>query len=211
MYARIESQLGVKGRSHVPALLHQNRIVAVPGQYVRLRPDLANDRRSNEDGLQIVAPAFRMDFSDVTVQLPTISVAFHGHVHQAERSLQGILHMARQQDRAGARTEDGLLLAEGGQRFPQIFQIQQFQHGRAFAAGDDQGVDRIQLAGGANRHSVCANALQGILVGFKIALERQHANGFLTSHEFAAVRLAESFRSPDRTCQSPALRWLPAA
>ena len=84
----------------------------------------------------------------------------------------------RQQDRAGAGAEDRLAGGELAQRLGQVFDLEQLEHGGAFAAGHDEAVAGVQLLRGADFDGASSGALHGFAVSVKIALEGEDADGF---------------------------------
>ena len=78
----------------------------------------------------------------------------------------------RQQDHAGARAPHGHALTGAAlQRLTQLVEVQQLGHRGAFAAGDDEGVDGIEIAGESHLDRVRAKAAQRELMLKEVALQ----------------------------------------
>src|SRR5579884_2713797 len=186
MNALIARELGMKGCRHVPALLHQHGRVLITRQNARVLAETANDRGANEHRLQFPAlqpaPRLRMQAHDAAVDLPSVGIALHIQIHQPQRALLRPRNTLSQQDGARAGAENRLLLAETAQWLEQVLLIDQLEHGRALAAGDDQAIDISELRRRAHRFRLRTGAPQCIFVGFEIALEREHADAHCRAH-----------------------------
>src|SRR2546429_3678238 len=100
-------QLRMKGRGHDVVALDQRRSSRVFCKNLYARPGAFNHRPANKHhfeqlGLERGGPAHH-----IARDLPAIGVPNHGHVHQLERILLGMLHVVRQQNRPRARAKDG--------------------------------------------------------------------------------------------------------
>src|SRR5207244_6457438 len=83
--------------------------------------------------------------ADGAVELAAVAVAADADVERAERRLRRALHVAREEDCAGARAEDRPLRGEAAQRLEAIV-AEELQERRRLAAGDHQRVDVVELA-----------------------------------------------------------------
>src|SRR5947209_9892213 len=55
-----------------------------------------------------------------------------------------------------------------------MLRMQEFQHGAAFSAGNDQAIQRLQVRSAAYEDGIGSYPLEYLGMRFKIALERQH-------------------------------------
>src|SRR5688572_22691692 len=139
MDTRVLRQLRVKRGCEMPSLLYQHRVTVIAGEHSRALANTPDDRRANEDRLQIATcDSFRLQIHDPAVELPPIGITFDSDVHDAERVLNGIRDFRRDQNRTRAGTKYGLASGELAQRLCQSRLIQQLEHRRTLAARYDQ-------------------------------------------------------------------------
>ena len=158
------------------------------GEHLYSGPRAPDDGGADEDGFNIARAGAllkllaRLDGGDPAVDLTAVGVAFDRHIDHAEAFLRGVLHIGSEQNGPGAGAEDGLLLREAAERFLEIHVIQELEHGSALAAGNYKTVEIVELFGGADLDGVGTGTGQGALMSFEIALQRENADAFVTSH-----------------------------
>jgi hypothetical protein len=82
-------------------------------------------------------------------------------------------NIGRQQNGSGASAENRLAGAKVPYWFEQVFFAQQFQHGSAFAARNDEPINAIQIVPGSDLDNIGASARESACVSFKITLQRK--------------------------------------
>src|SRR5262249_23299852 len=182
------------------------------GQGVDICAYPANPRRANEDHLDRrratveARAAVRLE----GLALPAVGVALHADIDEAERKLRRILHIAREENQAGARAEDrpafGMKLLERGNEARRVHQLE--QRG-ALAPRYDEAVDvpellgltyfdRLDLAGAA----LAAAARERLGVQIEVALEREDADAHYQPR-VCMRSFSASWRVPMPTMASP--------
>src|SRR5258708_10280573 len=180
MDAGIRAQLGMKGGYQVAALLDPNRIALINSPHAGVRTDVADNRRANDDGLEIagVRPLREIrlgrKLSHAAIDLAAVPVALDRQIHEPETLLGRVRDIRRQENCAGAGSEDGPSAAKLDKRLDHAFSVQQLEHGRALATGNDEAVQIFKVGSGAGKHRLGAGAGQSAAVRFEIALQCQH-------------------------------------
>ncbi len=70
----------------------------------------------------------------------------------------------------------GFSRTNSAKRFEKVHHIQEFEHGGAFAAWDDEAIDGIQLFGGADFHRVAARVFDGFRVCVEVPLQGEDSD-----------------------------------
>ncbi len=127
-------------------------------------------------------------------QLPAVGVARDHQIGEAERLLRGSAHLAGQQNGAGAGAEKGhaARVKRAQRRFEALF-LQKFEHGGAFAAGQNHSIYLRRVLRRAHENVIGAEALKHARVGFVIALHCEDAD--LHGRDMAVRRRDSSLRS----------------
>lgn len=147
VHARVWRKLGVEGRGQNIVLAHGYRLTVNLSQHLYTCAHAGNDRSANENSREGVCPD--LGYAQVgfkTVHLSAKGVAPHGGVKHAEAGLVRVFNVAAQQYKPGATAVNGhaveYALAQGLKHVPFI---KQFADGGAFAAGNDQGIDALNI------------------------------------------------------------------
>ena len=117
MHPWILREFRMKCRDQMPALLHQHRVTFILCQNLYLRARAPDDRSPDKHRFHITLPArfskvgARMDVRHPAIDLPPVTVAFHGHVDDAEALLRRVPHFLRQQDAPAQVPNTGFSLA----------------------------------------------------------------------------------------------------
>src|ERR1017187_5310997 len=210
----------MEGGDEVAALLDQDGVAAVAGQDAGGGAGTPNDGSADEHCFHLTGGGareelgFGFDLGDAAIDLAAVGVAFDGDVHEAQAFLGGAGNLIGDEDGAGAGAEDGFAAAELGHGVEQAVEAHELEHGGAFAAGDDEGIERAEIGGLADVDGLGAGALDGCAVRRKVPLHRKHSHllhGRVTSRGFAAARLRESWRCRGRAWLRRANGWLRAA
>lgn len=141
------------------------------GQYLNLGTGLDNARGANENHFKRFAGKRRWRDEDAGVNLAPVSVSFHDRVERAQAALNGIAHVAREQDSAGAGAERGVGVNEFFQTIKEVAALKESEHRGGLATGKDEAVDQIEFVGIADRHGGSAGFREGGGVGGVIALD----------------------------------------
>ncbi len=191
----VRRQFRMKCRNKVPALFHQDGVSLEAGQHFHAFTNSPDDRRANEDGFEVLRrPAAShearsgIDAGDTTVELPAVRVPFDIDVHHIQRFLYRVGYLGGQKNRPRARTEHRLHFRKALQRFQQVFDAKQFQHGCAFTARDNQPFHLFQLFRRTHRYRFGAGLLKRFLMSLEIALQREDSD---PSHSFI-VRVSQT-------------------
>ena len=129
--------------------------------------------------------AEELALADGAVDLASVGVAADADIECAEAYLLRILNFFRQQDCTGAGTEGWLLPHELLEPF-ESGSTKELEECAAFASGDDEAVDRVELLGLLDEHNLGAQLLEPAAVGVKIALQSKDSD--LQSQSLSARR-----------------------
>src|SRR5215471_14428968 len=189
---------------HVLALLDPNRIALIPGNHLGRGTRAANNRRANENGLHFAVPLHR-HLRNTAIDLTPVSVTLDSNIHGLQTLLTGTGYIIRQQNCARASPEHRLLVSELLERLEQILHIEQLEHRSAFAAGNDQPVDLVQVVGGANFNRSRSGTSHRFPMSLKIPLQRQYADGFHSNYHprVCSNSLSGSFETSKPRIASP--------
>ncbi len=188
MHPCVVGEFRVECGNQMSALFHKDRISMILGEHLYAGPRTPDDGRADEYGLDtaragaLLKLLAGLDGGDPAVDLTAVGIAFDGHIDHAEAFLRGVLHVGREQNSPGAGAEHGLLLREAAERLLEIHVIQELEHGSALAAWNYKTVEIVEFAGGTHLHCVRPGAREGTLMSFEIALQRENADAFVTSH-----------------------------
>src|SRR6516225_1391622 len=170
-------------RSHqISVLFDQHRITIVARQHLDPRSCMTNDRCPNEHRFEGPGSdsafkfGFRREPCDAAVDLPAVGVALHVEIYQPEALLLRTGHMPGHQDGPGTGSEDRLAVAEGYERLEQPLVAHQLEHGGAFAAGDHQPGNLIELAGFAHVDRLRPQPLQHRPMSGEIPLQGKYSD-----------------------------------
>src|SRR4051812_28039321 len=112
--AGVIGEFGMESGGHRSSLPHDHGIRAFGREHFNALAYLGNFRSTDENHLQRRVPrlsfeiADNLPFADGAVNLAAIGIAPDTNVERSKAGLLGVLHLVRQQDRAGAGTERGL-------------------------------------------------------------------------------------------------------
>src|ERR1019366_2359024 len=176
----VTGQLGMERRCPHGALADEYRVAVVAGEDLDGRAGPLEERRADEDaGERVSAELGDVEGRLEALELGAVAVAAHGDVEGTEAGLVGapIEHRGGEQDRAGARAEDGETVVEaGGQRGEQTGADEQLADGRGFAAGQDQRVEWVERRGGADLDGVDTERVEQLTMLAERTLERDHTD-----------------------------------
>jgi hypothetical protein len=144
----VVAQLRVKGGGQDVALAHQHRLAVHPRQHLHVRAQLAQPRRANEHAAQPGEGGVRIGVCGCGegVHLGAVGVAGGAAVEDGEGFDGMVLHLARQQDRAGAGAQHRVAGGdEAAQRLVELQARQPLGDGRALATGQDQRIEPVQV------------------------------------------------------------------
>src|SRR5215472_2771713 len=170
-------QLRMKGRGHDVFALDQRWFSRVFCKNLYARPGALNHRPPNKHHFERLFLERGGGAHHVARDLPAVGIPHHGHIHQLQRILPGMLHVFRQQNRRRARAKDGSsALRKFHNLFGQPLFLQKFQLGGAFAPGQNQPVATFQVAGRAHLGRLRAELLEHRGMRLKISLHRQNSD-----------------------------------
>src|ERR1700679_3528773 len=179
----VGGQLGVKGGGHHRALKHQHGKAIAAGKDCDAGTGFKDAGGAYEDHLKRAAGQFGFSAEDGGVDLPAVGIALDGGIEQAQGTLGGIENLARQQNGAGAGTEDWFDGAELLQGIEEVVLFQEAEHGGRFAAGEDEPVQgsavRAEIFRGFYQRRRCAGLEESLGVGGVVALEGKDADVWL--------------------------------
>src|SRR5271157_133207 len=200
----------MEGRDEMAALFDQDGVAVVAGEDADGGTGAPDDGSADEHSFHLTGSGAREEFGlgfdlgDAAIDLAAVGVAFDVDIHKAQALLGGAGDFIGNEDGAGAGAEDGFAGAELGHGIEEAVEAQELEHGGAFTAGDDEGIERAEVVGLTDVDGLGAGALEGRAVRRKIPLQRKHSHllhSRVTSRGFAAARIREFWR-----CRGPA--WL---
>src|SRR6267142_6796337 len=151
------------------------------------------------------------------MNLPTVTVAQHGHVQQAQRLLGGIFNFGSKHNRTRACTENSFVF--GGKfldRFVQAFFLQELQLRGAFAARQNQAIAISEIFGGAHLRRFDAHSREHRRVGREVSLHRENSDlhrlnslGWIAAHHprVDSRSFSSSWRTSRPRMASPSSSW----
>ena len=113
MDAAIGRKFRVKGRCDVAPLFDQDGVSSQGGERLHFWPRGVNDGSADEDRFEWWA--FReIKLGDLAIDLAPVAVSFDGEIQNAERFLNGMRDIARQEDDTGAGGQHRLFAGKSG-------------------------------------------------------------------------------------------------
>ena len=140
----------MKGSNGDRASTAQDRVAVNFGERLDIGTEPGNDRRSNKHRMKWCVQPNYLDVSLETVDLATVAVTRHRHVEHSQGVLiiSPVANLRGHQNHAGASPEyRQTLLCTNPQRVQHLRPLKQHRHGRRFAAGHYQRINRCQLIG----------------------------------------------------------------
>src|SRR5580658_5523197 len=140
----------MKCRDQMSALFDQHRVPFILCQNPYARTGTPDYRGPDEHRFHVTGArtllkiGVRMNSCHPAVDLPSISIALDSEIDDAEAFLGRLQHFLREKNRSRARAEYRLLAREHAQRFFEVHEVQELQHGRAFPPRYDQAVDILE-------------------------------------------------------------------
>lgn len=168
MHASVLGQLWVEGGNEHAALTQEYGLAVVLGQHLDLRTGLAHARRADEDSAQRDDLILQLEIGLEARDLASVRVPLDDDVHLLERT------PAREQDHAGARSEDRPPELPDG--FLQAVEPDQSSDGGRLAPRDDQPVEPFELLGLPYLDPVHAESPEHPQVLPEVSLDRQDAD-----------------------------------
>jgi len=128
-----------------------------------------------DDGGADEGDGVAVDILVMALELAAVGVALHRDGQEVEGFLLWVFDGLSHEDRAGANSPDGLLGELVCEGVPEVEAFDQFEHGGAFTAGDDEGIDFVELIGSFDSAEFCARGFDMSAVGFDGTLEGEDA------------------------------------
>lgn len=177
--AEIVGQFGVEGGGQQGAIAHGDGFAVECHEDVDVVGDAANAWGADKDG--VIGGGSQLGCGDVGlegVDLATEGVAVDGHGEQVEGGPVEAVGVVGKEDGPGAGPPEGkAILPETSDRFVQVVGEEEAGDGGAFAAGDDEAVEPIELVGVADFTGVDVEGTQTDGVLAEVALEGEDADG----------------------------------
>jgi len=183
--AGIGREFRVEGGDQMATLLSEDGISVIGGEHLNGGAGGADDGSANEDRFEV--PEGGREIDDAGIELAAVGVALDFDIHEPERLLFRGGDVRREEDGSGAGAEDGLGLAVSAERLKEIFAMEDFEHGGAFASRQDEAVGRVHFSGGADLDGLCARCFQRAHMPIVVPLQGEDSDD-LTSHGFASAR-----------------------
>src|SRR5579863_1046446 len=168
----------------MPALFDQYRVTLILCQNTYAGAGAPDDGRADEDRFHVsrarslLKIGGRLDVRDLAVDLSPVGITLDSEVDGAKAFLRRVAHFLRQKNSSRAGSEDWLLTRELTQRFVEIHEVDELEHGGALAAWYHQAVDVLQLRCGADEDRLGARAFERLRVRFEVALQRENPDPF---------------------------------
>src|SRR5262249_52381312 len=137
--AGVSRELGMEGRRQDVALPDEHGRAIVLRQDLHTRPQVDEARGPDEDRGERTSGKARLERRFERVDLPPVGVSLDRRVEEAEARLGGRADLAREEDRAGAGTEErAALLREALERGEPRLVAEEAEERRALAARDHE-------------------------------------------------------------------------
>src|SRR5215469_7478706 len=167
----------MKRRGHNVFALYQRRFAGEFCEDFHALSCSLDDRSTNKYHFERLLLEHGRTTGNVAGDLPSVSVANDGHVHEIQRILLGMLDVFRKENCARAGSEDGAAaLGEFYDFVRQAFFLQELQLRRALPAGQNQAVATFEVLGGAHFCCLRAKLLEHCRMRLEISLHRQDSN-----------------------------------
>lgn len=168
------AELGVKCGHGVKPFFAEHRLIEIGRQYSDAWAGATNNGSANEHRFCLVASHIERYYA--AIDLAPIAIAFDGNIHESKRTLTRVEYFVCEQNSAGASTKNGPLIAELQKRLEEALHVEELQHCRAFAAGEDKAINRRKLIGGAHFRSFAPGRLNRRAVRLKVTLQSKNAD-----------------------------------
>jgi len=198
--AAVVGELGMKGGGQQAPGTDEDGIVTAAGKDLDGRAEAADARRADEDHLHRAAGEGGFGIEDHRVILAAVGVALDVDVEYAEAALRGVGHVPREEDAAGAGTEDWLGSDEGIEDGVEARALEVLEEGGRLAAGKDKGVQGGEFVGLADKMRGGPELRESLGVDVEGALEGEDADlGSVFAH---LLRVAAWFVVQRYSCQA---------
>jgi hypothetical protein len=168
----VVGQFGMKRGRKDAALADKNRMTGIFGENFDVRADSFDDGSADEDHFQRLGMQLGFSHMDVAGKLAAVAVAKNRGVEERERGLRGAVNFFCEENCASAGAEErAFLRGKLFQGVEEAFCGHHFQVRGAFAAGEDDAVESLQVLRRADEGVVNADALKHLGVGFVITLD----------------------------------------
>lgn len=142
MDSRVVTEFGMKGCNEHVVLLRGHNAMLYGSKHVNVVTDVGDIRGANEIH-RYVANAFEGAMNKEAAELATVGIAFGVDIHGA-KARGAAVDGVRQKQEAGTGAKYGHAIVDAFQkRGVEVQIVQEFTHGGAFAAGDDESVDAV--------------------------------------------------------------------
>jgi hypothetical protein len=187
-------ELRVEGRCQHASRADEDRVVVAACKNLDTGANTADAWRADEDHLHWASGDRCVGVKDDGVVLAAVGIALDIDVENAEAALWRVGHVLREEDAAGAGTEDRLGTDEFIEDRVKAGAFEVFEEGGGFATGEHQGVDRGELIGLANEVRGGAEFGETLGVDVEGALEGQDSDPWgVIAH---SLRVAASCSRP---------------
>ena len=189
MDAGVFGELGVEGGGEEAALADEGGGGVARGEGLDGWAGAGDAGGADEDHLERAAGEGGVGGEDGGVVLAAVGVALDRDVEYAEGGLVRVAHFLGEEDAAGAGAEDGLRVNEGVEGVVEAGAFEMLEEGGGLAAGDDEGVESVELAGLADESGDGSEGRETAGVDVERALQSEDADGWgfgIHSFDFSA-------------------------
>jgi hypothetical protein len=177
---------------------YENRYAFVFGKDLDILTNALDQWSPDKDRMKWFVEAFDVQVNFEAGELPAVPIATNGDVESAEALLIGptVDDLTCAHNHSGTGSEHRHSCSEVlRERLEQFVRAQQVRHRCALTAGDDEGIDIVELYFGAYCRSIDAERPQPLLMNRECALKRKHADG---QHCFRAFVFTSRARRSER-------------
>ena len=178
MKLRVVGEFGVEGRTEAAPFADGDGLALVFADRVDVGAAMGDDGGADEDGGHGFGDAVDIEGVLERVNLRAEGVTADGDVEEAEGELVGpFLDLFCKQDHAHAGAPDGeAAFMSFSERLVEPGSLHEHADGRAFAAGDDEAGDVLEVFGRPNLLARSTDLAEGIEVALEVTLEGQDAD-----------------------------------
>lgn len=180
----VRAEFGMERGSEEMLFLDEGGFARVFGENVDTGANAFDDGSADENHFHRLVLELGGAKENVAGELAAVGVAEDGHLKKTERSLRGIFDVGGEQDRAGARAEDGTAFAgEPLDGVEEAFFLKELELGGAFAAGENEAIAASELRRRANLEGFGAKLAEHGSMSGEVALDGEDADFGVRMHQ----------------------------
>src|SRR5450759_3850182 len=182
MYPRIASKLRMERRSKEPSLLHIDRPLHYPCQYLYRRSCLDNHRRPNEQRMQWCVQPLNFQIFLTRLLLTSKRIPLNSHIQKSQvRLYLASFNIPGQNNHSCTCAIDRQSACVEAVDDSSIYSVldHELPHGRTFSSWDDQPIYQVDFLGEANKTNLHPKGPHHASVFSKVTLKSEDADDHL--------------------------------